>query len=152
MTGQLRREIYRDIQREVQEDVEELTQWLDCYATQQHLLTQWGLRLYSTIPPEAQAFNHSLGSGPVTFLVSETSEPGFWKTVEQKEMDKVVQDTVLVEESTWAEDKDGLSLEPKLQLFAVRLVEEAVCFGEGPRFLVSNVDRLAMEFLLGTLV
>jgi hypothetical protein len=152
MTGKLRRKIYQDIQREVQENVEGMKVWLDCYATQEHLLKQWGLRLYST---EAQASNNFLSNASIALPVSETSEPEFWGTVKRKAVDKVMEDTLSVEAvegSTWAKDEGGLSLEPKLQLFAVRLIEEAVCFGEGPRFLVSNIDRLALDFVLGTLV
>jgi hypothetical protein len=151
MNSGLRRSIYQDIQMDAQQDLSSLKQWLDCYGTQEYLFTQWGLQLYSTTSPEVRSSNASLGSGEISLPGHEISEPELWTKVGQKGTHRVVVNPEAKSMSSIAIHEGEFSFEQKLQLFATRLVEQAVCFGEGPRFLMSNIDKLAVEFLLGTL-
>lgn len=135
MRTSLRKHIFADVSREMGSVME----WLDPWGTQQHLSSQWTLQLTSTSVQisaytlrNITRFNPNFSSSNI-FPKSEeqpSSQPSSTNSVNNGDLSFV------------------LGAQPLIQM----LINDAICFGEGPRFSTQNIDRAVFSFLSGLMI
>jgi hypothetical protein len=137
MTDPTRGKIYE----EIEEREGNLKEWLDPWDTQEHLSRKWGLQLtYSDVRVSSQTLGHLPPSWDLPLddiFLAATSDPnmlGLW----DKRANFAADDYEVPKTSDLVFNAKPL---------AMKLIQESVCFGEGPRFFKRNIDVAASSFL-----
>lgn len=139
------------IHSEVNYEIGSMAEWLDPWNTQQYLLSRWGLRCsYATVSITAErwaAVNAGVGdfSNPPAMLPGGGS--GFQESYPWDPSSQQLD----VDVSGFFGDAGQVPRPPDLvfdsQSLAEKLIQEAVCFGEGPRFFKEHIDAAVRQFL-----
>jgi hypothetical protein len=145
MTSPLRAKIQHDMMQEIGS----LSEWLDPWNTQRYLQKQWGFVLTAStarLVIEKLARQNPPEEVPDYFVHDpylSHVEPWYGSTQEAQE--------AMGRDESWFVPPKNVPEEPNpvlpSQALADKLIESAVCFGEGPRFFKGNIDATASEFL-----
>lgn len=139
MTQPLRAIIHRDANKEIGE----LDEWLDPWNTQQYLASYWGLQLTWATAQISDQTLAALGlSGaprdPIMLLDIGLQDQYPWENLGG------------VDVSGFFPDMGFPEQEPVIlncQTLAEDLIQNSICFGEGPRFLKKKIDTSVQRFL-----
>ncbi|KAH7372207.1 hypothetical protein BKA64DRAFT_751004 [Cadophora sp. MPI-SDFR-AT-0126] len=147
------------IHSEVNYEIGSMSEWLDPWNTQQYLLSRWGLRCsYATASVSADRWA-GVNSSSFGNLVVETMPamlPGNGSTLEALYPWDAQHQQLGVDVNWLFEDVGFQGQVPRHPDFvfdsgplAEKLIKEAVCFGEGPRFFKEHIDNAVREFMGG---
>jgi hypothetical protein len=132
MTDRIRGKIYE----EIEEREGDLKEWLDPWDTQEHLSRKWGLQLtYSNV--RVSSLPPSWDLPPDDIFLAANSDPNMLEPW-GKRANLAVDDFGIPKSSDLVFNAKPL---------AMKLIQESVCFGEGPRFFKRNIDDAASSFL-----
>jgi hypothetical protein len=132
MTDPIRGKIYE----EIEEQEGDLKEWLDPWDTQEYLSRKWGLQLtYSNV--RMSGLPPPWGLPPDDIFLAAYLDPNMlvpWG----KRANLAVDDFGIPKSSDLVFNAKPL---------AMKLIQESVCFGEGPRFFKRNIDDAAFSFI-----
>ncbi|PVH76281.1 hypothetical protein DL98DRAFT_592335 [Cadophora sp. DSE1049] len=145
------------IHSEVDYEIGSMSEWLDPWNTQQYLLSRWGLRCSyaaARISAERWAGVNPLGVVNIANDTLPAMLPGSgssfqalypWGAQNQHlDMENVSEFFGRASfQGRWPRPPDFVFDSGPL---AEKLIKEAVCFGEGPRFFKENIDKAVREF------
>ncbi|KAK0105117.1 hypothetical protein ONS95_004521 [Cadophora gregata] len=151
MSAPLRAKIHSAVNYEIGS----MSEWLDPWNTQQYLLSRWGLRcsyVTASIPAERWTAVHSptsknFANDTMSPMLPETGlqDVHIWDAQNQQQG---------VDVGGFFEDVSFQRQAPSppdfvfnSQPLAEKLIQEAVCFGEGPRFFKQHIDDAVQQFL-----
>ncbi|KAL2062208.1 hypothetical protein VTL71DRAFT_6474 [Oculimacula yallundae] len=146
MSAPLRAQIHSEVNYEIGS----MSEWLDPWNTQQYLQSRWGLQCsYATASVSAERWasvNSEVGNDfanePVVLPVGDLPSIRPWDPLSQQAQAGPFGDAALPGQAPMPPDLIFNS-----QPLAEQLIQEAVCFGEGPRFFKEHIDKAVRNFL-----